>query len=107
MLRLIERVLGEGDVSRDGVRVLRAGYELALYQNWDVVDGTLVPGHHEVEGHLMASPADLEPLLGTTAPLTLALDDGRLVDVYVLNLEGAVTPADARGFYRLTGEEGR
>ena len=99
MLRLIERVLGEGEIFRDGVRRLRAGYELALYQNWDVRDGNLVPGLYEVEGHLMASPEDLESLLGTASPLTLALDDGRNVDLYVVNLEGAVTPADERGFY--------
>ena len=100
MLRLVERVLGEGDLYRGGARVLRVGYELALYQNWNVQDGTLVPAQHEVDGHVMASPQELESLLGTAAPLTLALDDGRKVDLYVLNPEGAVTPADERGFYR-------
>lgn len=99
MLRLVERVLGEGDVYRDGARLLRAGYELALYRNWNVQDGALVPGQFEVEGHLMAAPADLEALLGTASPLTLAMDDGRKVDLYLLNPEGTVTPADERGFY--------
>jgi hypothetical protein len=92
-------VLGEGDVFRDGERVLRAGYELALYQNWEVHDGALVPAQFEVDGHLMAPGPQLESLLGTASPLTLALDDGRRVDLYVLNGEGAVTPADERGFY--------
>ena len=32
MLRLVERVLGEGELHRDGRVLLRAGYELALYQ---------------------------------------------------------------------------
>ena len=99
MLRLIERVLGEGEVFRDGAPVLRAPYELALYQEWTPREGRLVAGHFEVEGHLFGPPADLERLLGTDSPLTLRLDDGRRVDIYVLNPEGAVTPADERGFY--------
>jgi hypothetical protein len=99
MLRLVERVLGEGDVFRDGTRLLRTGYELALYQNWNVQEGALVPAQYEVEGHLMAPAPELESLLGTASPLTLRLDDGRRVDLYLLNLEGAVTPADERGFY--------
>ena len=99
MLRLIERVLGEGDVVRDGVAMVRVGYELALYQEWTPRDGHLVPGHFEVEGHVMAPTDVVESLLGTQSPLTLHLDDGRRVDLYVLNPEGAVTPADERGFY--------
>lgn len=100
MLRLVERVLGEGDVVRDGQRLLRAGYELALYQAWAAAGGQLVPGHYEVEGHLMAAPDALDPLLGTTSCLTLHLDDGRRFDCYLLNHEGALTPADQRGLYR-------
>ena len=100
MLRLVERVLGEGDVVRDGVSMVRVGYELALYQEWTPRDGHLVPGHFEVEGHVMAPTDVLESLMGTQSPLTLHLDDGRRVDLYVLNPEGAVTPADERGFYQ-------
>lgn len=101
MLRLIERVLGEGDLYREGTRVLRAGYELALYQHWTpAAEGRLVPGHYEVEGHLLATTEALDALLGTTSPLTLHLDDGRRVDLFVVNTDGAVTPADERGFYR-------
>lgn len=98
MLRLVERILGEGDVFRDGQRLLRAGYELAVYRDWTSVEGQLTPGHFEVEGHLMATPDDLDPLLGTTV-LTLHLDDGRRLDCFVLNHEGALTPADGRGLY--------
>jgi hypothetical protein len=99
MLRVVERVLGEGDLVRDGQRVLRAGYELALYRHWSDENGTLVPGAYEVEGYLLASPDDLGGALGTSSPATLHLDDGRRVDLYVLNPEGAVTAADGRGFY--------
>jgi hypothetical protein len=100
MLRVVERVLGEGDLIREGQRVLRAGYELTLYQDWSQRDGTLQPGHYEVEGHLLAAPEALEQALGVVAPLTLHLDDGRRFDLYVINTEGTITGADQRGFYR-------
>lgn len=99
MLRVVERVLGEGDLHRSGAWLARAGYELALYRHWVDQDGQLEPRHFEVEGHLIAPPEVLEPLLGTSAPLTLCLDTQRAVDVYLLNADGAITSADGRGFY--------
>jgi hypothetical protein len=99
MLRLVERTMGEGDLYRLGGRVLRAGYELSRYQEFDVSDGQLALRGELVEGHLHASAQGLEPLLGTAAPLTLHLDDGRRVDLFVLNADGVVTSADQRGFY--------
>jgi hypothetical protein len=99
MLRVVERVLGEGDLVREGQLVLRAGYELTLYQHWSEKDGTLQPGHYEVEGHLLASSDALERALGTAAPLTLHLDDGRRFDLFVINTEGTITGADQRGLY--------
>lgn len=92
--------MGEGDVYRAGERLLRVGYEIALYQEWGASPGgQLTPGHYEVAGHLMAPPEALDALLGTQAPLTLHLDDGRKMDCYVVNQEGAITPADERGLY--------
>ena len=99
MLRVVERVLGEGDLVREGRTVLRAGYEIALYRQWSDERGTLVPGAYEVEGCLLADSADLERALGTSSPATLLMDDGRRVDLYVLNPDGAITGADGRGFY--------
>src|SRR5687767_8283430 len=100
MLRLAERVMGEGDLYRLGERVLRAGYEMSLYHEYTVQGGDLKPTGDVIEGQLHAPPDALEPLLGTSSPLTLHLDDGRSCDVYVLNTEGQVTAADLRGFYR-------
>jgi hypothetical protein len=99
MLRVVERVLGEGPLFRGGERVTLAGYELTLYRQWVDRDGQLEPRHFEVDGHLMAPPDVLEPLLGTSAPVTLHLDAQRAVDLYLLNTEGAITSADERGFY--------
>ncbi len=99
MLRLVERTMGEGVLSRLGARMLRAGYELSRYQEFDVRDGHLSLRGELVEGHLHAPPHALEPLLGTAAPLTLHLDNGRCFDLFVVNADGVVTSADQRGFY--------
>jgi hypothetical protein len=99
MLRVVERVLGEGDVVRDGQALMRAGYELTVYREWTPRASGLVPGAYSVEGHLLAPVADLERALGITSPATLHLDDGRRFDFYVVNTEGTVTSADERGLY--------
>lgn len=99
MLRVVERVMGEGPAHRDGRELFRVGYELTVYRNWTSSNGTLEPGHFEVEGHLMASPEQLDGALGVSSPITLHLDDGRRFDFYVVNTEGVVTGADERGLY--------
>jgi hypothetical protein len=104
MLRVVERLLGEGDLVREGRTVLHAGYELTVYRSWSDRGGTLEAGHYEVEGHLLAPPDALERALGTSAPLTLHLDDGRRFDLYVINTEGTITSADQRGLYGPPGE---
>ena len=103
MLRVVERVLGEGEGTREGVSLGRVAYELTLYREWVASASGLVPEGYEIDGHFMASPEQLDAWTGTRAPLTLHLDDGRLADVYLVNLEGVVTPADARGFYAAGG----
>lgn len=101
MLRVVERVLGEGDLVRDGAVVLRAGYELTLYREWTPRGAELVAGPFQVEGHLMASRDALEPLLGVASVLTLRLDAGRAVDLFLVNADGLITSADERGFYEV------
>ena len=99
MLRVVERVLGEGPVTRAGASLGRVAYELALYRDWTSTADGLVAGAFEVDGHFMAPADRLDAWIGTQAPLELALDDGRHVNLYLVNLEGVVTSADDRGFY--------
>lgn len=91
--------MGEGLVWRDGAPMGRLAYELSRYGEFEVSHGQLELKGDVVEGHLHASPDVLDPLVGMAAPLTLALEDGRRCDLYVLNAEGAVTGSDTRGFY--------
>ena len=100
MLRVVERVLGEGDLTREGQRLARVGYELTLYQEWHEQCGKFIAGGFSVEGLFVAPPHALEPALGTAAPLPLHMDDGRAWQCYVVNTDGLVTPADEQGFVR-------
>lgn len=97
MLRLVERIFGEGELRRGGDTALPAGYQLAIYREWQDRDGTLTPGGFVVEGHVIAAADDLRPWLFTPEPLTLRLDDGRVIDVYVVGEDGAVSGADDAG----------
>jgi hypothetical protein len=96
MLRVVERLFGEGELT-GGADALRAGYQLAVYRNWEDKGGALTAGDFVVEGHVMAPPDALRPLLFTAEPLTLSLEDGRTLRVYVVSEEGAVSGADGAG----------
>jgi hypothetical protein len=97
MLRAVERLYGEGQVWRDGVRVLDAGYQMTLYQEWRDEGGTLTPGAYVIDGHLMAPSEALSGLVFTATPLILRFEDGREAAIYVVSEDGAVSSADERG----------
>lgn len=97
MLRVVERLFGEGTLSGAAQDDLRAGYQLAIYRNWEDRSGALTPGDFIIEGHVLAPPDDLRPRLFTAEPLTLTLEDGRCTQVYVVSEEGAVSGADGSG----------
>jgi hypothetical protein len=97
MLRVVERLFGEGELVRQDGRVLPTGYQLVVYRDWQDAGGTLTPRAFVVEGHVMAPPQELTPLLFTNDPLTLKLADGRFVRVFVVSEDGAVSGADDRG----------
>jgi hypothetical protein len=97
VLRVVERLFGEGELTGPAPSGLRTGYQLAVYRNWEDRNGALTPGDFVVEGHVMAPPDALRPLLFTAEPLTLTLEDGRRLRVYVVSEEGAVSGADGSG----------
>ena len=102
MLRVVERVFGEGALSGGAHAGLPTGYQLTVYRTWEDKSGALTAGDFVIEGHVMASPDDLRPLLFTAEPLILTLDDGRRVRVYVVSEEGAVSGADGEGLEERT-----
>lgn len=92
MLRLVERVFGEGrlQAADAGEAPLTVGYELDVYRDWSVADGVLRPGEWVVDGHLLGPPGMLASLAGRGAPFDLRLDDTRRLQVFVLDAEGHV-----------------
>jgi hypothetical protein len=96
VLRVVERLFGEG-VLQGADGPLKTGYQLVVYRDWRDQDGTLTAGDFVVEGHVMAPPDELRPLMFSADPPTLRLDDGRELRVHVVSEEGAVSGADKTG----------
>lgn len=97
MLRVVERLSGEGQLWRGDEHVLDAGYQLAVYREWKDAAGELVAEGYVIDGHLLVAPDQLESLVFTATPLVLRLDDGRRVAIYVVSDAGAIAGADDRG----------
>jgi len=99
MLRLVERVFGEGSLhDRDDAVALRVGFELTVYRDWAVQGSDMAPGEWVIEGHLIGPADRLAALTGHPTPLTLAMDDGRHLDVFVLDPHGSVVNVEGTRF---------
>ncbi len=95
MLRIVERLFGEGQVLCGGTPVGAGGYSVSVYRDWQPAGREMVAGDFVIEGHLMLPPHDLERLLGA-ANLVLRLDDGRWLDFHLVGLDGAIANVDGR-----------
>lgn len=101
MLRLVDRVLGEGRLVRPGdpgAARLHVGYELEVYRDWIVDAGDMTPGEWVIEGHLLAAPGLLEPLAAQPGPFLLELGDARRLEVFVLDPHGKVVNVEGTSF---------
>ena len=98
MLRLSERVFGEGHLHGTADVPLAVGYELDVYRDWVSEGTTLVPGEWVIEGHLLADPSRLVPLAGHGSPRVLHLDDGRRLEVFVLDPHGRIVNVEGTTF---------
>lgn len=99
MLRLSDRTFGEGRLEGPALSAaLPVGYELEVYRDWTSRDGTLSPGEWVIEGHLLAAAQALEPLAGHGTPFQLHLDDGRRLEVFVLDPHGRIVNVEGTTF---------
>ncbi|MBA2356336.1 MAG: hypothetical protein ACR2LU_13400 [Luteitalea sp.] len=99
MLRLVDRVFGEGALhDRDDPAPLRVGYELDVYREWAVHGSEMTPGDWVIEGHLIAPADRLAALAGHATPFRLAMDDGRHLEVFVLDPHGTVVNVEGTAF---------
>lgn len=99
MLRLVERVFGEGQLhDAQAAAPLAVAYELDVYRDWQVHDATMVPGEWVIEGLLMAAAEALAVLAGRGDTFRLAMDDGRHLDVFVLDGHGRIVNVEGTTF---------
>ena len=100
MLRLVERRFGEGHLqdANPSSAPLAVAYELDVYRDWQVQGTDLTPGEWVIEGRLLASPESLEALAGRGDPFVLHMDDGRNLQVFVLDGEGRLVNVEGTTF---------
>lgn len=96
----MERLVGEGHLydAREPGESQRVACEIDVYRDWQLASGTLQPGEWVIEGHLLASPDVLEPLAGRGDPFRLVLDDGRVLEVFVLDGQGRIVNVEGTTF---------
>lgn len=101
MERLIEQPVGEGDVLEGQAYIGRVHYHLSIYRHFSDVEAEPVPTHLEVEGRITPlAHVDVAALHQRRAELTLRLTDGRILEFWVTNEEGAVR-STGRGLHTL------
>lgn len=100
MLRLVERLFGEGHLHhpQGPDAPLAVAYELDVYRDWTAHDGALTAGEWVIEGHLLAAADVLAGLAGRSGSFALAMDDGRRLAVFVLDGEGRVVNVEGTTF---------
>lgn len=99
MQRLIEQPADQGDVLEQRTRLGRVHYHLSVYQHFSPVEDEPVPAYLEVEGHITPlDNLDLAELHRRRAELTLRLADGRMLEFWLANGEGAIR-STGRGLY--------
>lgn len=106
MLRLVERLFGEGRLHDPQAprAPIGAAYELEVYRDWQVEGATMTPGEWVIEGHLLAPPEALAALAGRGGTFTLHMDDGRYLEVFVTDGVGRVVNVEGTTFMtRLPG----
>ena len=105
MLRLVERLIGEGHLDDPGApeAPLSTAYELDVYRDWTVDGGTMVAGGWVIEGHLLAASDALAALAGRGNTFTLRMDDGRRLEVFILDGAGTFVNVEGTTFIAPAG----
>ena len=100
MLRLVERLIGEGQLDDPNApgAPLSTAYELDVYRDWTIEAGAMVAGEWVIEGHLLAHPEALAALAGRGGTFMLRMDDGRRLEVFVLDGEGRLVNVEGTTF---------
>jgi hypothetical protein len=88
-VKLVEESEGEGNLTIRGTPVGTVPYALARYQAM-TAGGLPVPGLHRIEGRLQLDRLGSELALERDMHLSLDLEDGRRLDLTLLDTDGRV-----------------
>ena len=88
-MKLVETRDGEGLLSVRGQRVGAVGYTINRYQAM-TAGGLPVPGLHRIEGRLALETLPAALALGPDASLELVLEDGRRLELRLVDSDGRV-----------------
>ena len=84
-MKLVEQTAGVGELMRDGVLLAQVRYRLNRFQGLMEGSGLPIPGVHRIEGSIECHAAEW---IGQ--PLTLRLEDGRVLGINVVSKEGRI-----------------
>jgi hypothetical protein len=97
--RLVEQPVGEGHLLERERLIGRVHYHLSVYRHYSDIEAEPVPLHLEVEGRITPlDRLDVTPFRQQRTELTLRLADGRLLDFWLVDQEGALR-STGRGLY--------
>ena len=88
-MKLVEQNSGIGDLMLNGETLRQVSYRLLRYQGVVEGSGLPIPGLHRIEGSIDFDPAR-DSLDWIGMPLSLKLDDGRVLRITVVDQNGRI-----------------
>lgn len=89
MMKLVEEISGSGDLLLNGELHSRVHYTVRRFQGMLEGSGLPLPGMHRIEGAIdLSANSDAVALVG--APLSLKLEDGRVLGVDLVDRSGRI-----------------
>jgi hypothetical protein len=89
MMKLVEETCGIGELASEGVVLREVPYRISRFQGMTEGSGLPIPGLHRIEGSIEFSP-NTEPLEWVGVPLSLKLQDGRVIGITLVNTQGRI-----------------
>jgi hypothetical protein len=89
MMKLVEESAGLGELFSRGALLRQVRYQVSRFQGMTEGSGLPIPGLHRIEGSIDYSPSS-DPHEWIGVPLTLKLQDGRVLAITLVNREGRI-----------------
>ena len=89
MMKLIEESSGIGELIMDGAVLCQVAYRLGRFQGVMESSGLPIPGLHRIEGSIEFR-SGTRPDSWINVPLTLRLQDGRMLGITMVNTDGCI-----------------